>query len=41
MSAGPDFDRAHGALLGLAIGDALGMPTQSMPRDLVLSLIHI
>lgn len=31
----PAFDRAHGALLGLAIGDALGMPTQSMPRDLV------
>lgn len=24
------FERAHGALLGLAIGDALGMPTQSM-----------
>jgi ADP-ribosylglycohydrolase len=26
-------DRAHGALAGLALGDALGMPTQSMPRD--------
>lgn len=26
------LDRAHGALLGLALGDALGMPTQSMPR---------
>ncbi|MCI2417938.1 ADP-ribosylglycohydrolase family protein [Saccharopolyspora sp. K220] len=28
--------RACGALLGLAIGDALGMPTQSMPRDEIL-----
>jgi ADP-ribosylglycohydrolase len=27
--------RARGALLGLAIGDALGMPTQYLPRDLV------
>ncbi|GAA1487531.1 ADP-ribosylglycohydrolase family protein [Brachybacterium sacelli] len=26
-------DRARGALLGLAIGDALGMPTQSLPRE--------
>jgi ADP-ribosylglycohydrolase len=25
-------DRAHGALAGLALGDALGMPTQSMSR---------
>jgi len=29
------LDRAHGALLGLAIGDALGMPTQSMRREAV------
>ncbi|MFR9729464.1 ADP-ribosylglycohydrolase family protein [Saccharopolyspora sp. MS10] len=28
-------DRAHGALAGLALGDALGMPTQSMPRCLI------
>jgi ADP-ribosylglycohydrolase len=28
-------DRAHGALLGLAIGDALGMPTQYQPRPLI------
>lgn len=28
-STGP-FDAAYGALLGLAIGDAIGMPTQSM-----------
>ncbi|MDR3360062.1 MAG: ADP-ribosylglycohydrolase family protein [Bifidobacteriaceae bacterium] len=27
--------RAHGALAGLALGDALGMPTQSMPRDAI------
>ncbi|UEJ81547.1 ADP-ribosylglycohydrolase family protein [Brachybacterium halotolerans subsp. kimchii] len=27
------LDRAHGALLGLAIGDALGMPTQSLSRE--------
>lgn len=28
-------DRAHGALLGLAIGDALGMPTQYLPRETI------
>jgi ADP-ribosylglycohydrolase len=28
-------DRALGALLGLALGDALGMPTQSMSRELI------
>lgn len=28
-------DRAYGALLGLAIGDALGMPTQYQPRGLI------
>jgi ADP-ribosylglycohydrolase len=27
--------RAHATLLGLAIGDALGMPTQYMPRTLI------
>lgn len=27
--------RALGALTGLALGDALGMPTQNLPRDLV------
>jgi len=27
--------RAAGALYGLAIGDALGMPTQSLPRELI------
>lgn len=29
-------DRALGALYGLAIGDALGMPTQSLPREAIL-----
>ncbi|MFV0450733.1 MAG: ADP-ribosylglycohydrolase family protein [Propioniciclava sp.] len=29
------LDRARGALLGLAMGDALGMPTQYLPRELV------
>lgn len=29
------LDRAHGALLGLALGDALGMPTQSLSREAV------
>lgn len=28
-------DRAYGALLGLALGDALGMPTQGLPLELV------
>src|SRR5215469_10684868 len=27
------FSRAAGALYGLAVGDALGMPTQSLPRE--------
>lgn len=31
-------DRAHGALLGLALGDALGMPTQSLPHKSIRSL---
>jgi ADP-ribosylglycohydrolase len=31
-------DRALGALLGLAVGDALGMPTQGLPRSLVAGL---
>ena len=29
--------RALGALTGLAIGDALGMPTQSLPRELIVA----
>jgi ADP-ribosylglycohydrolase len=31
-------DRAVGALCGLAIGDALGMPTQSLPRARIVEL---
>ena len=31
----PARNRARGALLGLAIGDALGMPTQYLPRELI------
>lgn len=29
------LDRAIGALTGLAVGDALGMPTQNLPRELI------
>lgn len=29
-------ERALGALYGLALGDALGMPTQSLPRELIV-----
>jgi ADP-ribosylglycohydrolase len=32
------YDRALGALTGLALGDALGMPTQALPRHRVGSL---
>ncbi|HVT68068.1 MAG TPA: ADP-ribosylglycohydrolase family protein, partial [Trebonia sp.] len=32
-SPAPERDRARGALYGLAIGDALGMPTQLMSRE--------
>jgi ADP-ribosylglycohydrolase len=32
----PMQDRALGALYGLAVGDALGMPTQSLPRPLIV-----
>jgi ADP-ribosylglycohydrolase len=32
MSCPPERDRARGALYGLAIGDALGMPTQLLSR---------
>lgn len=28
-------DRARGTLLGLAVGDALGMPSQTLPRDVI------
>src|ERR1700728_3534392 len=32
-----DLSRAEGALFGVAIGDALGMPTQSLPRDAIVA----
>jgi ADP-ribosylglycohydrolase len=32
-----ELSRAEGALYGLAIGDALGMPTQSLPRERVVA----
>lgn len=31
------LERARAALLGLAVGDALGMPTQSLPREAIKS----
>lgn len=31
------LDRARGALTGLALGDALGMPTQDLARDVILA----
>ena len=31
----PRFSRAYGALAGLALGDALGMPTQAMSPELI------
>jgi ADP-ribosylglycohydrolase len=34
-AASSRVDRAEGALLGLAVGDALGMPTQYLPRATV------
>jgi ADP-ribosylglycohydrolase len=36
LSAAPETDRARGALYGLAIGDALGMPTQLLSRPQIV-----
>jgi ADP-ribosylglycohydrolase len=36
VSVSPEQDRARGALYGLAIGDALGMPTQLLSRSQVI-----
>jgi len=38
MPSTNQFERAAGALYGLAIGDALGMPTQMMTREEVVSV---
>ena len=35
---GPRFSRAYGALAGLALGDALGMPTQEMSPEQIRSV---
>ena len=36
MSSALERDRARGALYGLAIGDALGMPTQMLSREQII-----
>jgi ADP-ribosylglycohydrolase len=36
LSSAQEQDRARGALYGLAIGDALGMPTQLLSRDQII-----
>ncbi len=44
MAASPStaaHDRALGALYGLAIGDALGMPTQQLPRAVVHDIFGV
>jgi len=38
VTGGGPQDRAAGALYGLAIGDALGMPTESLPRSRIFSV---
>ena len=40
MSASTQFSRSYGALLGLAIGDALGMPTQSLSYEVIREQFH-
>ena len=34
-SSDTSFDRARGTLVGLALGDALGMPSQTLPREVI------
>lgn len=41
MTSTDRTDRARGALYGLAIGDALGMPTQMMPRTAIIEQFGI
>lgn len=38
VAADVEMDRALGALLGVAIGDAMGMPSQTMQRPLIRAL---
>jgi ADP-ribosylglycohydrolase len=38
LASGVEHDRALGALLGVAIGDALGMPSQTLPRQRIRAL---
>jgi ADP-ribosylglycohydrolase len=35
MTEEPTFDRAMGALIGVALGDAMGMPSQTLSRDAI------
>ena len=37
MPVAPFRDRAIGALCGVAVGDALGMPAQTLPRDAIVA----
>jgi ADP-ribosylglycohydrolase len=39
LTAAEALDRALGALYGLAIGDALGMPVQEMPRERAIEIL--
>lgn len=40
MSTSTEISRSYGALVGLAIGDALGMPTQSLSYEVIRELFH-
>jgi len=40
MSTSTEFSRSYGALVGLAIGDALGMPTQSLSFEAIREQFH-
>jgi ADP-ribosylglycohydrolase len=40
MSTSTELSRSYGALVGLAIGDALGMPTQSLSYEAIREQFH-
>ena len=40
MSTSTELSRSYGALVGLAIGDALGMPTQSLSYEVIREQFH-